>query len=76
MKPGSGWGKGDAVYACSIRTGNCTNFQSYFIALARAVGIPVRFAISLSYIGDRWKAGKGENRIFFRAKVKEASDLL
>ncbi len=45
MKYGSGWGKGDAVYACSIRTGNCTDFHAYFIALARAAGIPARFAI-------------------------------
>ncbi len=45
MKFGSGWGKGDAVYACDARTGNCTDFHSYFIALCRAVGIPARFAI-------------------------------
>jgi transglutaminase-like putative cysteine protease len=43
MKYGSGWGKGDAVYAW--RTGNCTDFHSYFIALSRAVGIPARFAV-------------------------------
>ena len=40
MKFGSGWGKGDAVYACNVRTGNCTDFHSYFIALATSVGIP------------------------------------
>jgi transglutaminase-like putative cysteine protease len=44
-KYGEGWGKGDAVYACDARTGNCTDFHSYFIALARAAGIPARFAI-------------------------------
>ena len=33
MKYGDGWGKGDAVYACSVRTGNCTDFHAYFIAL-------------------------------------------
>ncbi|MHC5076411.1 MAG: transglutaminase-like domain-containing protein, partial [Planctomycetota bacterium] len=27
-KYGSGWGKGDAVYACDARTGNCTDFHS------------------------------------------------
>ncbi|KKK87219.1 hypothetical protein LCGC14_2755440, partial [marine sediment metagenome] len=36
MKFGSGWGKGDAVYACDARTGNCTDFHSYFIALSRS----------------------------------------
>jgi transglutaminase-like putative cysteine protease len=45
QKKGSGWGKGDAVYACDIRTGNCTDFHSYFIALSRAAGIPARFAV-------------------------------
>ena len=45
QKKGSGWGMGDAVYACDIRTGNCTDFHSYFIALSRAAGIPARFAV-------------------------------
>ena len=36
MKYGDGWGKGDAVYACDIGSGNCTDFHSYFIALSRA----------------------------------------
>src|SRR3974377_2329904 len=42
---GKGWGRGDAVYACDARSGNCTDFHAYFIALARAAGIPARFAI-------------------------------
>ena len=33
---GEGWGKGDAVYACDAGTGNCTDFHSYLIALARS----------------------------------------
>ena len=45
IKYGSGWGKGDAVYACNIRTGNCTDYHAYFTSLARAIGIPARFAI-------------------------------
>ena len=45
MKFGEGYGQGDAQYACDSRTGNCTDFHSYFIALARSVGIPARFAI-------------------------------
>lgn len=47
-KYGSGWGMGDAVYACDARTGNCTDFHSYFIALSRAIGIPARFAIGVA----------------------------
>src|SRR5262249_28527049 len=44
-KSGTGWGRGDAVYACDARTGNCSDFHAYFIALARSINIPARFAI-------------------------------
>jgi transglutaminase-like putative cysteine protease len=57
MKYGTGWGKGDAVYACDARTGNCTDFHSYFIALSRAVGIPARFAIGASIPSERNSGG-------------------
>jgi transglutaminase-like putative cysteine protease len=57
MKFGSGWGKGDAVYACDARTGNCTDFHSYFIALSRAVGIPARFAIGAAIPSERNAGG-------------------
>ncbi|NQT00767.1 MAG: transglutaminase domain-containing protein [Planctomycetes bacterium] len=57
MKYGSGWGKGDAVYACDARTGNCTDFHSYFIALSRAVGIPARFAIGAAIPSERNAGG-------------------
>ena len=42
---GSGWGRGDAVWACNSKHGNCTDFHSLFIAMARAAGIPARFKI-------------------------------
>ncbi len=42
-----GWGNGDTVRACSVGTGNCTDFHSLFISLARACGIPARFQIGL-----------------------------
>ncbi len=57
MKYGDGWGKGDAVYACDARTGNCTDFHSYFIALTRAVGIPARFAIGAAIPSERNSGG-------------------
>jgi transglutaminase-like putative cysteine protease len=44
-KSGKGWGRGDALYACDVRRGNCTDFHSLFIGLARARGIPARFTI-------------------------------
>jgi transglutaminase-like putative cysteine protease len=53
MKHGAGYGQGDAMYACSARTGNCTDFHSYFIALARAAGIPARFAIGAAIPSER-----------------------
>ncbi|CAN5453606.1 transglutaminase family protein [soil metagenome] len=52
-KSGTGWGRGDAVYACDIRTGNCTDFHAYFIALARSIGIPARFAIGATIPADK-----------------------
>jgi len=57
IKFGDGWGKGDAVYACDVRTGNCTDFHSYFIALSRAVGIPARFAIGAAIPSERDEGG-------------------
>jgi transglutaminase-like putative cysteine protease len=56
-KYGSGWGRGDAVYACDVRSGNCTDFHAYFIALARAAGIPARFAIGASIPSERDDGG-------------------
>ncbi len=44
-KTGTGWGKGDANYACDIRKGNCTDFHSLFIGHARSLKIPSRFII-------------------------------
>jgi transglutaminase-like putative cysteine protease len=52
-KSGTGWGRGDALYACDARTGNCTDFHAYFIALARSVGIPARFAIGATIPADK-----------------------
>ncbi len=57
MKYGEGWGKGDAVYACDVRTGNCTDYHAYFISLARAVGIPARFAIGAAIPSSRNDGG-------------------
>lgn len=56
-KQGPGWGNGDAVFACNAGTGNCTDYHSYFIALARSVGIPARFAIGAAVPSDRDEGG-------------------
>ena len=52
-KSGDGWGRGDAVYACDIRKGNCTDFHSLFIGQARSLGIPARFIMGLSIPPDK-----------------------
>lgn len=44
-KDGSGWGRGDAIWACDNKRGNCTDFHSLFIGMARSQGIPARFII-------------------------------
>jgi len=57
IKTGKGWGRGDAVYACSVLTGNCTDFHAYFIALAQSVGIPARFIIGAGIPSERDNGG-------------------
>jgi transglutaminase-like putative cysteine protease len=52
-KSGTGWGRGDALHACDARTGNCTDFHAYFIALTRSIGIPARFAIGATIPADK-----------------------
>lgn len=42
-----GWGRGDTERVCDVKKGNCTDFHSLFISLARASGIPARFLIGV-----------------------------
>ena len=44
-KSGTGWGRGDAIYACDVRKGNCTDFHSLLIGMARSMKIPARFVM-------------------------------
>jgi hypothetical protein len=44
-KSGEGWGHGDAVWACTSRNGNGTDFHSLFLGMKRASGFPARFEI-------------------------------
>jgi transglutaminase-like putative cysteine protease len=46
-KKGDGWGQGDLDRACDVRTGNCTDFHSMFIGLARINQIPARFVMGV-----------------------------
>jgi transglutaminase-like putative cysteine protease len=56
-KAGDGWGQGNATFACDARHGNCTDYHAYFTALARAIGIPARFAIGAAIPSDRDDGG-------------------
>ncbi len=56
-KVGDGWGEGDATYACDSKTGNCSDYHSYFIAISRAVGIPARFAVGAAIPSARDEGG-------------------
>jgi len=56
-KSGSGWGRGDALFACDARRGNCTDFHALIIGMARSQGIPARFGIGFSLPETR---GTGE----------------
>lgn len=55
-KTGTGWGRGDALYACATKKGNCTDFHSLFIAMARSQGIPARFEIGFPLPSDKHSA--------------------
>jgi transglutaminase-like putative cysteine protease len=48
-----GWGKGDSERFCDVKKGNCTDFHSAFMALARSEGIPVRFSIGFPLKADK-----------------------
>jgi transglutaminase-like putative cysteine protease len=55
-KTGTGWGRGAVLYACSAKKGNCTDFHSLFIAMARSQGIPARFEIGFPLPADKHAA--------------------
>ncbi len=40
-----GYGDGDVLWVCDSRFGNCTDFHSLFISMARSQRIPARFEI-------------------------------
>jgi len=51
------YGTGDANYACDSKSGNCTEFHSLFISLARSAGIPARFAVGAAIPSSRNEGG-------------------
>lgn len=55
-KTGTGWGRGDTLYACNAKKGNCTDFHSLFISMARSQHIPSRFEIGFQLPPDKESA--------------------
>jgi transglutaminase-like putative cysteine protease len=53
-----GWGRGDAEWACDAKFGNCTDFHSYFMGLARTKGIAARFEMGFSIPNGAEKEAK------------------
>lgn len=61
-KPVNGsWGRGDSEWACDSRHGNCTDFHSYFMGLARTREIPARFVMGFPINGAGEAAGTTGN---------------
>ena len=52
-KEGKGWGNGDSVWACDSKFGNCTDFHSLFISMARGNHIPSKFEMGFSIPAQR-----------------------
>jgi len=52
------FGNGNAIYACDIGVGNCTDYHSYFMSLGRTMGIPARFHMGFPiHPGEKGKVG-------------------
>ena len=55
-KSGTGWGHGDTLWACDSKRGNCTDFHSVFMSMARSQKIPSRFEIGFPLPADKHSA--------------------
>jgi transglutaminase-like putative cysteine protease len=58
-----GWGLGDIPYCLKVGKGNCTDFHSLFIALARASGIPARWSIGFPLAYGEGTPGAGPQEV-------------
>jgi transglutaminase-like putative cysteine protease len=82
-KEGTGWGRGDADWACDSGYGNCSDFHSLFISLARAQKIPAKFEIGFPLPEKRgagdiagyhcWAKFKPEGHGWIPVDISEAS---
>lgn len=82
-KDGTEWGRGDVEWVCDSRFGNCTDFHSLFIALARSQKLPARFEIGFGLPEKRgsgevagyhcWAKFKPEGKAWVPVDISEAS---
>jgi len=82
-KDGKGWGRGDAVWVCDSKFGNCTDFHSLFISLARANKMPSKFEMGFSVPTKRgegdiggyhcWAFFKPEGKGWMPVDISEAN---
>ena len=52
-KSGSGWGQGNLEFVCAKGRGNCSDFHTLFIAMARSEEIPAVFEIGFPLPADK-----------------------
>ena len=84
-KQGTGWGNGDALWACDSRYGNCSDFHSLFISLARSKKIPAKFEMGFPLPPERgsgeipgyhcWAKFKPEGRGWIPVDISEANKV-
>lgn len=82
-KEGTDWGRGDVDWVCDSKYGNCTDFHSLFIALARSEKIPARFEIGFGLPAKRgagdiagyhcWAKFKPEGKGWVPVDISEAN---
>lgn len=82
-KDGTGWGNGDAEWACDSKYGNCSDFHSLFISLARSHKLPAKFEIGFPLPEKRgngeiagyhcWAKFKPEGRGWIPVDISEAN---
>jgi transglutaminase-like putative cysteine protease len=66
-----GWGRGDAAWACDSRTGNCSDFHSLYISLARSQKLPALFEIGFGLPVERGKGEVGGYHCWVKVKAGE-----
>lgn len=58
-KSGKGWGRGNLDYVCAAGKGNCSDFHTLFIAMARSKKIPAVFEIGFPLPADQQEGSIG-----------------